>query len=208
VAASQSTVNDRSMWLGAFAAAGFARLQADLQFIVPQRWSEKPVDTSEPYSGEDLFQAADGAPLPAMAVLKALREFSNDGGDLISFVNDAPVDDPAAIDESGDPGDDISVLASKMIDGGYQFLVVALPPASVERNGITMKYVLNVTDVQSGTTDWEVRIAEINSESTGYRLVNRGRATVDDGNVSFSSYIKGPAVQVIKFSPPVAEEAE
>ena len=208
LAVSQPTVEDRSMWLAAFAAAGFVRLQDDIAFIVPQRWSELPADPLEPRSGEDLFQRADGSPLPAFYVLKALREFSEDGGDRISFVNAAPVDDPTEITATGDVGDDISIMASKLIGGGYQFLVVALPPASVDRNGINMKYVLNVTDVQSGTTDWEVRIAEIDADSASFRMASRGSATVDDGNVSFSAYIKGPAVHMIRFSPPVAEEEE
>lgn len=206
LAVSQPTIAGRSMWLGAFAAAGFARLQGELAFIEPQRWSEKDADPLEPYSGEDLFQNADGSPLPAMLALKAIREFSNAGSDLISFVNPAPVDAPELVAASDAPDDDISILASRLSEGGYQFLVVALPPATVDRNGVNIRYVLNVTDVQTGTTDWEVRIAQIDSESASYKMVGRGAATVDDGNVSFSSYIRGPAIHVIRFSPPMAEE--
>lgn len=204
----QDTPEKRSMWLGAFAAAGYARLQRQISLITPGRWSTLPAAPGESWSGEDLFQRADGSALPAMFALKAVRDFSNAGSDLISFANQDPVDSPAEISVTGDRGDDVSVLASRLAEGGYQFLVVALPPAAVERNGVNMKYVINVTDVQAGTTGWEVRVAEIEHDSSSYRLISRGPATVDDGNFSFSAYIKGPAVHLIRFSPPGSGDDE
>ena len=204
----QDTPEKRSMWLGAFAAAGYARLQRQLSLISPGRWSTLPAAQGESWSGEDLFQRADGSAMPAMFALKAVRDFSSAGSELISFANQDPVDSPAQLEVTGDKGDDISVLASRLSEGGYQFLVVALPPASVERTGVNMKYVINVTDVQAGTTGWEVRVAEIDHDSSSYRLISRGPATVDDGNFSFSAYIKGPAVHLIRFSPPGSGDDE
>lgn len=207
----QPTIQNRSAWFGAFTAAAYVRLQGIVDMLIPGRWSTVNTIPSEPWSGEDLYQDETGESMPAMLMLKLVRTFAEEGGEMLNVDNPAATDDPESSETVTGPDSDdiISVAASKRRDGGYQFLVSAINPATSERRGLNMKYVLDVSDLSTGTTGWQVGVIEIDSDSTSFpsKPASRGAATVDNGHVSFSGIIKAPAVHLIKFFPPEAAEA-